>query len=160
MSPDFASAFEADLATIARAVDAPTGALGYGTDLSCVSDCTEFFEELDPSSPAGIAQRLARRFQTPRGTIDDDDYGLDLRSCVNRGMPQQELFALQQQAVNEAKKEETVDDAQVTLTLNVAEKTLRGEVRVLPKDPALSVFTTIFSVTSAEVLIDSISGAS
>jgi hypothetical protein len=85
-------ALAAGLAEVTHEVDAPTGPLGYGTDISCTLDLHERMDEVDPMSTRGIAEAIVRRLDTPRGAlIDDADYGLDLKGYANRGVTRDEL---------------------------------------------------------------------
>jgi hypothetical protein len=59
--------------------------LGYGHDLSCLSDLTSDMAEVDGRILLG--QALARRLQTPRGgLIDDPDYGYDITGEIGDDM--------------------------------------------------------------------------
>ena len=143
------------IAELERVVDAPTGALGYGTDLSCVNDLTPTLDEVDPNSVRAVGEALVRRFTTPRGKLPDAlDYGLDIRGYCNRGLTVAQLRELASQMRAEARKDDCVDDATVTVTS--AGATLNIALRVVPADPTLTTFDLTFAVTSAEVLTVSI----
>lgn len=133
-------------------VPAPVlGQLGYGRDLSCVSDCSDDFAEIDGSTPLIIMQALARRFQTPRGKLlSDSDYGLDLRGKVNRGTTVSDLRALQTQAIGECMKDDRVE--RVTLELSYAADTLSMRALVTPRDPRLEPFPMVLAITDLVVL--------
>lgn len=141
----------AQVAELEHEVDAPTGALGYGTDLACVTDVTPDLEEVDPFSVRAIGEALIRRFTTPRGTLPDDpDYGLDLRSYCNRGVTATQLRELASQLRGEAGKDDRVDDAAITVTAEGSSLTVAA--RITPADPDLEPFDLTFAVTSADVL--------
>jgi len=92
-------------------------ALGYGTDLSCVTDITPDAAEVDPMTPRAIGESLARRYISPRTSVlDDNAYGLDLRARLNTGQTQASLTGLRSQIRVEALKDDRVSDADVTLT--------------------------------------------
>lgn len=148
MNKTFSDAVEADLLTIERVVDVPDDAeLGYGRDLSCVTDITDTCEEVDPQSPLGIAQRLCRRYITPRGGLPgDDDYGLDLRGICNRGVTYEELRELADQAQLEALKDDAVDHAEVTLDYDDVAAELTVNVQITPVDVAQGNFSFVFAV--------------
>jgi hypothetical protein len=159
MSDAVKAAIAADLATLTREVDPPSGPLGYGRDLSCVLDVTPDFAEIDPMSLEAISQALIRRLITPRGAlVDDPDYGLDLRGYCNRGATTAELRGLSSAVRGECRKDDRVDDVLVTLTLELvaAAQRLSVQLTVTPADPTLATFTLTFAVTSAGVLTDTL----
>lgn len=146
-----------ELAAITQPIASPAVApLGYGVDLDCVTDCTDDFAELDPSSPRGIAQALLRRYQTRRGMIDDPDYGLDVRSYCNRGVDVAELRSLATRMAAEARKDDRVASASVTVDFASIDGALDCTVEITPAIPGVDDFTLTFAVTDAGVLIDSL----
>jgi hypothetical protein len=160
MNSTVQDAITAELAMLARiVVPPPTTGLAYGTDLSCTTDLTPTLAEVDPLSPSAIVEALIRRFSTPRGSLEDDqDYGLDLRQHCNRGVTQRELRALAGSMQGEAQKDDRVESATVTLAASLDITTLTASLMIEPADPALRDFTFTFSVTSAEVLLETING--
>jgi hypothetical protein len=91
--------------------------LGYGTDLSCVTDITPAADEVSQESPRAIGEALARRFISPRTSVlDDNAYGLDLRARLNAGQTRSQLTALRSQIRVECLKDDRVSDADVTVT--------------------------------------------
>jgi len=148
-------AIAADLATLERLVDAPEPPLGYGRDLACVTEISPTLEQTDPESPRGIAEGLARRLITPRGTLPDDaEYGLDLRRYVNRGTPLAELEDLAGAIRQEAGKDDRVD--RVSAAVELVDRGLRVSVRVTPFAIGSKDFAFVLSVTSSAVLIEAI----
>jgi phage baseplate assembly protein W len=153
-----ADTLAADLATIpeadpARAVPAP----GYGVDLVCVTDVTPELAEVIGQSPYAIAQAIVRRLITPRGgLLDDPDYGLDLRSYVNRGITLIELARLQDSVRGEVQKDDRVSDARVDLSYDAAAHSLRCTVTITPVEIELGTFTLTFNVSDAGALLESI----
>lgn len=142
-------------AELERLIDAPAPPLGYGRDLSCVSDLTVDMSETDPNSPLGIAEACARRLQTPRGgLIDDPDYGFDVRGLENRGVPEATLRDLAGQIRSELKKEDRITDASVTVVRSGS--SLAIQIVLTPADIALDTFAFVLSVTSGAVLIDTV----
>src|SRR5262249_23081946 len=129
MNQTVLDAIEADLATIVREVDAPEEALAYGRDLVCTTDVTDTLEEVDPESAEAVAQAIFRRYLTPRGSlIEDPDYGLDFTGISNQGLAYDELRELADQAQAEAKKDDRVDHAEVTLDYDDPTSTLTASV--------------------------------
>lgn len=150
-------AIAADLATLERVVDAPVGELGYGTDLSCVTDVTDDLAEVDPNSTTAIAESLLRRYSTPRGGLPDDpDYGCDVRGFANRGVTVAELRDLGGAARNEARKDDRVEDAEVIATSSQNGSVLAVSGKITPADPALGTFSFTFAVTGGQALLETI----
>lgn len=144
------AAIASELAGLARVVDVPAGPYGYGTDLSCVTDLTADFAEVDPQSRTAVAQAVIRRLITPRGgLIDDPDYGYDVRGLCNRATTPTELRALGDQCRAEARKDDRVQDATVTATYDDGTRELRLTVMLTCEDPALGTFTFTFAVTAS-----------
>lgn len=151
---------DAEIATLTREVDAPdAAAVGYGVDLDCVTDCTDDFAELDGGSPRCIAQSLMRRLNCPRGACPDEpDYGISLPGYVNRGVVQSELRELNGTIVGECRKDDRVADLSVQLSYDPASsKALTGSMQITPEDPSTGDFSLTFSVTDADVLLETIS---
>jgi len=154
------AAVMADLATLAREVEPTLAPLGFGTELSCVTDVTPDWAETDPNSPEGIVEATIRRWTTPRGAlIDDPNYGYDLRAYCNRGVSSAELRTLALALEAEASKDDRVDAIDVTLTTTRTARmldTLALAAMITPADATLVPFTFTFSVTNAGVLLETI----
>lgn len=157
LAPAVAAAFEvqlAELGALGRVASVPLPPLLWGCDLSCVTDCDATFTELRADDPLIIAQAVTRRFLTPRrGLIDDDDYGLDLRSYCNRGVTRADLRTLQARCVAEALKDERVTSASIDVQTTSA-SSLSVRALITPADPALSPFTFVLSVDSETTLLE------
>jgi hypothetical protein len=102
----------------------------FGSDVS-----TFVAGDLDPSfnlitGPHVVAENIARRLSTTRGTmIDDPNFGLNLRDFLNSAMTPQQIFALQKSVEAECEKDDRVLDASAQLTYtSVAGGTLRVSV--------------------------------
>lgn len=146
------------LATLTREVDAPVAPLGYGTDLSCVTDLTEDLAEVDPRSNQAIAEALIRRLITPRGSLPDDpDYGYDLRGMLNRGVTLSDLRAVTGQVRSEVRKDDRVADAEVTAAFTPGNSTLSVTIVVTPADVDNDSFSFTFSLTDTSVVLEVIS---
>jgi len=154
MSKIVLDAIALDLATLSREVATPTGALEYGTDISCVLDADANLTEVDPFSPVGIGQALLRRLITPRGTLPDDrDYGLDVRAYCNRGVPVNELRDVGGAIRLEITKDDRIADATVSVT-TPGPNELSIAIRVTPEDPALTPFTLVIAATSQALTLE------
>jgi hypothetical protein len=94
-------------------------AINYGSDTSCVTDLSRIDQQI--SNPTVlIAQRLARRLQTPRGALGliggDKTGGLDVRQyTLGKSSPNDTAIA-QQQIKSECMKDEEVQSVDVTVT--------------------------------------------
>jgi hypothetical protein len=136
--------------------DAPTAPLGFGRDLSCVSDVTPDFAEVGPTTALGIAQAAVRRLTTPRGQlIDDENYGLDVRAFANRGMTELELRDLSGQVRVELAKDDRVESADAQVLQE--RSSLSISVQLTPVDPNTRAFSFTIAVTSTQVLLETIS---
>jgi hypothetical protein len=154
MSKTVLDAIDGSIATLARVVDAPTGALGFGTDVWCTDDADENLSDVDAFSPVGIGQALVHRLTTPTGTLPDDrDYGLDVRGYCNRGVPVDELRDLAGAIRLEITKDDRVDDASVNVTIPEA-NTLRIAIRITPENPAITPFSMVLAAMPGELTLE------
>lgn len=126
---------------------APT-TLGYGNDLSCVTDLTATMEEVDPDSGAGVAEMTIRRVTTPRGmVIDDLSWGIDLRGYLNHGTTALELSNMESSVRTEVERDDRIVTAPVTVAYAAATRSLTVTI-VLTLVATGEVFTLIFFVTA------------
>ena len=155
MSRVVLDAIAADVALLERVVPESSAELGYGTDLSCVSDLAEDLAEVDPESPRAIAEALIRRCTTPRGGLPDDpNYGIDLRAHCNRGVTRDELRDLASALRSEARKDDRIEDLEVTIT-----EPARGELAVsMHITPALAreSFALTFRVSADTAILEAL----
>lgn len=154
MNATYQAAFNAQLEALTRKVDIPSDrALGYGIDLSCVTDLTFDMAEVDPYTPTAIAEAQARRLQTGRGQlIYDLTYGTDVRGMLNRGYTESQLATLDTEIYNELRKDDRISDTDVTVDFEDRE-TLRVTAISTPVDQVES-FNLTFWVTDGEIIID------
>lgn len=153
MNETVQASIDAQLLTLSRLVEPTTGELGYGLDLSCVTDLSPTLAEVDPASADAIVEAVTRRYITPRGRLPDDaDYGLDVRAHVNRGATERDLRALSGALRGEAQKDDRVLEASVQLAAALQDPTIRARVVVTPADPELQPFEFTFAVTDGDVL--------
>lgn len=161
MSSVVEDAIAAELLLVTRVTEIPTGPLGFGYDLYGDTDLRSEMPEVDgvaqPMLLLGLAMR--RRLDTPRGALPEDpDYGLDLKSFLNRGTPAQSIRELAGRIRAEVQKDDRVERASVTVTPNSTGSTLTVAVRITPRS-TVGPFELVLAVTSAQVLIDAISEA-
>lgn len=150
-------AIAAGIAELTSLVRMPVEPFGYGVDSSGTLDLTDTLEDLDQDSPLGISQGLARRLQTPRGTLQDDlDYGRDVRAYLNRGLSTVDVRELEGELRGEALKDDRIGDVTVAITLPTL-SSMKIAVLVTPEDPETGgPFDLTLSATSAEVLVEAI----
>jgi hypothetical protein len=131
------------------------GALGYGTDLSCVTDLAVGLDEVDPNSVRAISEAAVRRLITPRGALQDDlDYGYDVRGYANRGVTELDLRNLAGHVRAEVLKDDRAVDA--TAAVVASGSSLTVTVTITPEDPVLGSFELVFSVADNTALLQSI----
>lgn len=143
-------------AELVRIVPQPVAPLGYGRDLSCITDVTDNMDEVDPFTMHAISEAMCRRFSTPRGQLQDDkNYGLDLRSYCNRGTPVAELRDLAGQVQSEATKDDRVDSCTAVVTFgDPAGTQMSVKLQITPVDARLGTFSHTLAVTSGEVQLE------
>lgn len=145
----------AQLAQQTRIVEPPTGALGYGIDLSCVDDLDENMREVDPESPEGIMQSVIRFLTTDRDSIPDaPGRGWNLRRLLNRAYTAAALEAQEGLAAQEVEQDDRIASSSVTLTVNLALRSVKARVRIVPRAPGLVPFDFITTVTDGETLAE------
>lgn len=154
------------LASLSRVTAAPTGALGFGVDLSCELDLDPTMATVDPFSVDAVAQAIVRRWDTPRGSLpvdgrDAGDYGLSLREHLNRGTTDRDLRAMETRLATEAAKDDRIAAIKVGVvaTYSGSIVSLRVTATVRPVDPRVGGFRLVLSVTSSAVVITAIEGA-
>lgn len=154
MNDTFAAAMAVQLSELTAVPVPALGEPGYGRDLDCVSDCSDDFREIGPDTPLIIIQALARRYQTPNGSlIEDRDYGCDLCGSLHVGMTQAELRKLHTAAVGEALKDERIETASIRISFKSETNTLTLAALITPRDPRLEPFPMVLTITEAAVLI-------
>jgi hypothetical protein len=147
----------AEIAKLTRETDAPSAPFGYGRDLSCVDDVTEALDEVDPFSYQGIAEAVIRRLTCPRGGLPDDpDYGIDLRSHLNRGTTQRELQLLVLSIAGELRKDDRIDSATATVSIAGGGSRIDVAIIIAPADPDLATFTLTFAVTDGAAALQAL----
>jgi hypothetical protein len=146
-------AIDAELASLTP-VTPRTGALGFGTDLACVTDLSASLDEVDPLSPVGIGEAALRRLMTPRGgLLDDPDYGIDVRSFCSRGVAVDELRDLAGTIKLELVKDDRIETVLVGVTMP-APSTLRISILITAALPALTPFSLIFVATPETLTVE------
>ena len=156
MSAIVKTAITEETAKLVRFAPAPTGDLGFGSDLVCVDDFTDNFDELDPSGVLGMAQDAYHHVTTDRETVPDaPDFGLDMTRYLNTPTTADGLRAAAGEMKNELEKDDRFDSVSVTIT---QESILFFTVRIViaPKDPLLDTFTLIVAVVNGQAHLEAI----
>jgi hypothetical protein len=157
MNKTIMDALAAEVSTLGLEVTPPSGDLGYGTDLSCTTDLAFDFSEVDARSRAAIVEQLVRMYITARGSlIDDASWGMDVRLYLNHAMTPRDIIDLQTAMAAQAKRDDRISDAVVTLTYTEGVMRMRGTVILNPVDPSLGPFEAVLAITSAEVALETI----
>jgi len=98
-----------------------------GTDFHLVTDLDA---NLSPvSGGLCLTEAVVRRLSTPRGALFyDADYGTDVRQYLNSaGLSE---FAVAAAVESESLKDERVESAAATVTINAADKSLTVDLRI------------------------------
>lgn len=149
-----------ELAKLEQIVDFPVEPFGYGSDISCDSDVDPDVVEVGAFTTLALAQAIVRRLDTPRGSLPDDkDYGIDVRSYVNRGVVAEDIRQLAGQISNEVRKDDRVDTLIVTVQPSSTGTTLGIRLAVRPVDARIGGFTLTLSASSASIVIEEIQAA-
>jgi hypothetical protein len=148
---------DAELALLEQTVTTPEPPYGYGSDLSCDSDLREDMGEVDGMSLLALSQAILRRLDCPRGALPDDpNYGVSLRSYLNRGSTADELRALAGQVRAEIEKDDRVTSASVIVTPSSTGDSLSIDLAIAPVDARIGGFSLTLAVTPLEILLEEI----
>jgi hypothetical protein len=154
---DFAAT---ELLALSRIVPAPVAPLGFGVDLSCVSDLSPILAEVSQSDVSSIRESLLRRLQTPRGFLggidDDENYGFDVVSLLNTGTTQQDLRGLEAGVRDEISRDDRVQSTDVSASYMPGTGKITVSIRCVARDPAVGEFALVFSVDAAGKLAEEV----
>lgn len=154
MNATVQATISAELAKLAPLVETPVEPFGYGSDLSCVGDLDPNARELDGFDRLVLAEALIRRITTTRGSLPGDaDYGIDVRSYLNRGTDVNELRNISDRVQLELLKDDRIVRAQVTATFAANFLELDLDIRITPLDPSVGGFSLTLAVTSADAVL-------
>lgn len=114
-----------------------------GIDIHCVDDIDPNFALV--SGQKVLAQALARRLITPRGTLlEDPEYGFDLRAFLN---DTHSAFRVESGIESELLKDERVDDVSATTTYDELSGRLTVEARVTSSEGPFDFILGVTDVT-------------
>ncbi len=143
------------LAALPRIVNPSDDALGYGVDLSCITDLTEDMAETDPESPEGILEWCIRVLTTDRDSIPDaPGLGWNVRRLLNRAYTPPELEAQEGLAAQALEGDDRIDRVDLTLEINRSKREVKVTFRIYPKSLALQPFDAIAVVTDGGALVE------
>lgn len=86
-----------------------------GIDIHCVTDLDPMFRLV--SGPTAVAQRHARRFQTPTGQLlEHAEYGYDVRNLLNASSGATTLYRLKSIIEQQMLRDDETEAAEVDVT--------------------------------------------
>jgi hypothetical protein len=122
----------------------------YGEDLSTYRSATPDLSFTRISSRRAVAEAVARRWLTRRGSlVTDTDAGIDLRDWINASVTQADLYALAGSLKTEAERDERVADCDVTVSFDPSTNTLAVTGSIVPIDS--SAFRLVLNVSDVTV---------
>lgn len=125
----------------------------FGQDVAVFPDLDLTFAPL--TGPRVVAEALARRLSTPRGTLPfSDNYGLDLRSWLNETIAPGRLGQLRRDLEAECLKDERVDSVASVAVLDAMQGALSIRLAITT---AAGPFSLVLGVTAVTVAVLSVS---
>lgn len=122
-------------------------ATDFGRDLACLDDLDPNAREVEDEEL--LVQEAYKRITTPRGSVvDDDDYGKDVRSYLQKAMTAAEIASIPGQLRNEILKDDRFDDVKGTVVLEDGGQMLRGELILFTGE---GPFPLVFEATADTV---------
>ena len=147
------------LAFGSQVADTPE-ALGYGTDLSCVTDCDEAFSEVAADSTAAVGEALQRRLMTDHGALiadpelltavgEDSDYGFNLLTLLSVDTDPLYFARARDFAAAECEKDDRVipGSAVVELTTRQGDAGIELDVRLYAELVDGGTYEGVFTLT-------------
>lgn len=126
--------------------------VAYGLDLACVSDLDPGFVIV--TGRRLLAEAIARRLQTPRGTlIDDGNYGYDVVGELGDDLAPSDLGRIAAAIEAECAKDERVVSARATVTLQVPGQPLNGLIVTVLLQDGSGPFPLVLAVSSVTVAL-------
>jgi hypothetical protein len=127
----------------------------FGLDVSCLPDLDPSFTLI--SGFRVVAEAIARRFITPKGTLlRDPNYGFDVRSILNEKFTPANLFLWRRLMIAQAELDERVLSTDITLTLGTDNRSLRIHAAIVT---AQGPFTMVLDVGHVRVELLQVSPA-
>jgi len=143
-------------AAVERVNDAPD-AVGYGSDVSCVTDVDADWTELDPYSGTCIQQAVLRRWITTLGeNPDDPTYGAGAHALLAVGATTATLSNVRTKLENEALQDDRVLAIEVEIDqVGSTEFEIFGPIT--PSDPSVNVPDLTLAITNGKLALERIS---
>jgi hypothetical protein len=139
---------------LVRVVDAPSGELGFGSDLSCGDDITPDAAELPGDSILAVAQANYRRLNTPRGRVPDDpEYGIDLCAFLHEPMTSHRQDELGGIIRSELRKDDRNDPDSLSVQI---EASLRGLKIAIQGKTETGTFSMTMALENGAMLLKEI----
>lgn len=118
-----------------------------GIDVATFPDLSDTFMLI--SGKRAVAEAIYRRLTTPRGSLPfHPDVGVDVRSYLNEDMTLTSMSTLRSDVEQEVKRDERVNDAQVTSTFNTSTESLEIVVQVGTDDGPFRLTLNVTSLTA------------
>jgi hypothetical protein len=148
------------VAVLVPITPAPTGDLGFGSDLSCVDDITSDAAELSGSDPLLVAQAAYRRLITARGALPDDaDYGLDVRGMFGKALTRQAQIEIPGRVRAELEKDDRIVPETLQITITPTGGLAHADFDLdVQGETALGPFSLTLALTDAGALLKEIRG--
>jgi phage baseplate assembly protein W len=120
----------------------------YGTDIACYPDL-DGFGSLATGRTA-VAQALARRLTTPRGSLFyDTNYGTDLRLYLSESFTQEAQSRVKAAVEAECSKDDRVSSCTANVTFNAVARTLKLSITIDLGDGPFAMTVAVTSLTLA-----------
>lgn len=126
-------------------VPAVEGELGYGRDLSCVTDLTPNCDEVDPNSFQGIGEHAFRMLTADRDSIPDaPGRGYNVAKLLNAGMTTRDRRAQEGFIRAEVSQDDRIAELEVDCSIRGRE--VEVKIHITPENPAVKAFDLILVV--------------
>lgn len=148
----------AEIASLAQVVPVPdANSLGYGVDLSCVTDITPDLAEVDPESAQGIGEMAVRFLTVERDSVPDaPGRGYNIFRLLLAGSSVDVINNAQTAISNEVEQDDRIASS-TTVVVVTGLKQLSITISIVPQDPTLGPFDLVLAVSDGVVLFDLVS---
>lgn len=130
-------------------VPTPTEPFGYGSDLSCVFDFTDNFDEVDPNTREGLTEYAFRMLTVDRETVPDaPGSGYNIIKVLNRGMTRADMRAQEGFIRGEVLRDDRLDAVRVEITIGLEKRDtpIRVHLFLTPADPNVKPFDFVIAI--------------
>jgi hypothetical protein len=131
-------------------------ATDYGSDVAMEPDFDETWTLI--TGRRVMAERLVRRFTTPKGTLPFwPDDGFDVRDWLREEISRATLHELRQSLVNEGEKDEQLLSLDVSITFNPSSETLSVTLSCVDADGPFTLVLNVSALTVDLLIPDTVS---